>query len=233
MSQITGQIKTAYKNSENTRTFYLDKEKIKNLNKPYQFYKRFQDIVISLVTLIILLPFNLILALIIFIDDPHGSPIFVQDRVGLDGKVFKFYKFRSMYVNAEAQRNSLESLNERDGPVFKIKNDPRITRVGHFIRKASIDEILQFWNVLIGDMSIVGPRPPLCNEVEKYDDYQRQRLYVVPGLTCYWQIQPDRHSIPFDEWVEMDLKYITERSFITDWKIIFKTVKTIIGMNGV
>jgi lipopolysaccharide/colanic/teichoic acid biosynthesis glycosyltransferase len=138
-----------------------------------------------------------------------------------------------MKPNAEAELDDLLDQNEMDGPVFKIKKDPRITRVGRFIRRASIDELPQLWNVLRGEMSIVGPRPSLVREAEQYDDYARQRLYVTPGLTCYWQIQPNRNDMSFDEWVELDLKYIQERSFWVDWMIIFKTFQAVFGMNGV
>lgn len=178
--------------------------------------------------LIGLLPFLLIIALVIYIDDPHGSPIFSQIRCGKDERPFKLYKFRSMYVNAEAMLDSLLNQNEMSGPAFKIKDDPRITRIGRFIRKTSIDELPQLVNVLRGEMSIVGPRPPLPREVALYNEYQKQRLSVKPGLTCYWQIQENRNQIDFDEWVEMDLKYIRERSFLVDWKIILHTVKIVV-----
>ena len=137
-----------------------------------------------------------------------------------------------MVPDAETRLKELLDKNEMDGPAFKMKQDPRITRVGKFIRKTSIDELPQLMNILKGDMSIVGPRPALPREVEKYDDYQRQRLLVQPGLTCYWQIQPRRNSLSFDEWIELDIKYIRERSFRTDWKIIFGTFCAVIGMNG-
>ena len=126
----------------------------------------------------------------------------------------------------------LLSKNEMEGPAFKIKDDPRITRVGHFIRKTSIDELPQLWNILKGDMSIVGPRPPLPREVAQYTNYQMQRLYVTPGLTCYWQIQPHRNDLSFDEWLELDIKYIQNRSFLEDWKIILMTFGAVLGMNG-
>ena len=143
-----------------------------------------------------------------------------------------FYKFRSMIPEAESKLEELLPENEMQGPVFKIKDDPRITRVGRIIRKCSLDELPQLYNVLRGDMSIVGPRPALPREVVQYDDYAKQRLMVTPGLTCYWQIQPNRNQLTFDEWLELDLKYIKERSFWTDWKIIFKTFATIVGMTG-
>ena len=168
----------------------------------------------------------------IYLDDPHGGPIFSQIRCGRDGKPFKFYKFRSMCVDAEDRLEALLKDNEMEGPAFKIRDDPRITRVGRFIRKTSIDELPQLWNILRGDMSIVGPRPPLPREVEQYDDYQRQRLYVTPGLTCYWQIQPHRNELSFDEWMELDIKYIRERSFLVDWKIIFQTIRCVLFRYG-
>ena len=198
----------------------------------YLFIKRTFDIMASAVVLIVLSPLFLVVSIFIVLDDPKGSPIFVQTRVGKDGKEFRFYKFRSMVVDAEAQLDELLAQNEMDGPVFKIKDDPRITRVGKFIRKTSIDEMPQLWNVLRGDMSIVGPRPPIPREVVQYSDYQRQRLSVTPGLTCYWQVRKDRNMCSFDEWVEMDLQYIQERSIGTDLKIILKTFGAVLGMNG-
>ena len=198
----------------------------------YLIGKRCFDFVVSLcVSLVLLIPMAII-ALIIVIESPGASPIFVQNRIGRDGKVFRFYKLRSMVPNAEAKLEGLLDQNEMKGPAFKIANDPRITRVGRIIRKTSIDELPQLWNVIKGDMSIVGPRPPLPREVEQYDAYQMQRLCITPGLTCYWQIQPRRNNLDFDEWLELDLKYIRERSFRTDWKIIFKTFGAMFGMNG-
>ena len=147
--------------------------------------------------------------------------------------VSKSGKFRTMIPNAESRLSELLAQNEMDGPVFKIKNDPRITRVGRILRKTSIDELPQLINILKGDMSIVGPRPALPREVEQYGDYERQRLYITPGLTCFWQIQPNRNDLSFSEWMELDIKYVRERSFITDWKIIFRTIGAVLGMNGV
>ena len=199
----------------------------------YAFFKRVFDIIASLVGLILLiLPF-LIVALIIVIDSPGASPIYVQDRIGKKGRKFKFYKFRTMVPNAEQMLDSLLERNEMEGPAFKMKDDPRITRIGRFIRKSGIDELPQLWNVLKGDMSLVGPRPPLPREVDLYTEYQYQRLYVTPGITCYWQVQPKRNNLPFDEWLLLDLKYIYERSFWTDIKILFKTVGTVFGLEGV
>lgn len=210
----------------------LDRETVLHNGRHYWFWRRTQDIVLSLVALAVLWPLMLIVAVIIVIDSPGAGPIFSQTRIGRDGKPFTFYKFRSMCPNAEAKLEELLKFNEMDGPAFKIKDDPRITRVGRFIRRTSIDELPQLWNVLRGEMSIVGPRPGIPREVEQYDDYARQRLLVTPGLTCYWQIQPYRNRLSFEEWVELDVKYINERSFLTDWKIIFATFGAVLGMNG-
>ena len=211
---------------------WLDKEEVLRKKKSYWHFRRTQDILLSSLALLALWPVIAIFALIIWIESPGASPIFVQDRVGYNGKVFRFYKLRSMIPNAEAKLVELLNKNEMEGPAFKIKEDPRITKVGRIIRKTSIDELPQLWNILKGDMSIVGPRPPLPREVAQYDEYQMQRLYITPGLTCYWQIQPHRNDLSFDEWVELDLKYMQERSFVTDWKIILGTFGAVFGMNG-
>lgn len=214
------------------RSALLDRRAVLESAKKYWLLRRTQDIVLALTALIVLSPVMLLIALAIVIDSPGAGPIFVQNRVGRDGKIFRFLKFRSMVPNAEDKLHELLAKNEMDGPAFKIKEDPRITRVGRFIRKTSLDELPQLWNVLCGDMSIVGPRPALPREVEQYDKYQLQRLLIQPGLTCYWQIQPHRNDLSFDEWVELDLKYIRERSFWVDWKIIFGTVRAVLLMNG-
>jgi lipopolysaccharide/colanic/teichoic acid biosynthesis glycosyltransferase len=200
--------------------------------KLYWILRRGQDILFSSVALLLLLPVMLILALAIYLDDPHGSPVFSQIRCGRDGKLFKMYKFRSMYMDAEERLKDILDENEMDGPAFKMKDDPRITRMGRVIRKVSLDELPQLINILKGDMSIVGPRPALPREVEQYTEEQKQRMYVTPGLTCYWQIQPRRNDISFDDWMAMDLKYIQERSFLVDWKIIFKTVGAVLRSEG-
>lgn len=153
-------------------------------------------------------------------------------RSGIDGKEFRIHKFRSMCVDAEAKLADLKRSTEMNGPIFKQKDDPRITRVGHFIRKCGIDELPQLWDILVGSMSIVGPRPPLPCEVAAYTDYERQRLYVRPGLTCIWQIQPNRNDVTFDEWMDMDMRYIRDRSFLLDWKLIFGTVWTVFAGTG-
>ena len=210
----------------------LDRETVLNNGRKYWLIRRTQDIVLSVIALLLLWPAMILVAIIICLDSPGAGPIFAQTRVGRDGKTFRFYKFRSMRPNAENELESLLEYNEMDGPCFKIKEDPRITRVGKFIRKTSIDELPQLWNVLRGEMSIVGPRPAIPREVEQYGDYARQRLLVTPGLTCYWQIQPNRNSLSFDEWVDLDVKYIEERGFCRDWEIIFKTFGAVLNMNG-
>lgn len=210
----------------------LDRKEQLRSKRNYWMLRRAQDIVFSAIALVVLAPFMVFIALAIYIDDPHGSPIFTQTRCGKDGKPFKFYKFRSMCIDAEDKLTALLKENEMDGPAFKMKDDPRITRVGRIIRKTSLDELPQLWNILKGDMSIVGPRPALPREVEKYDSYQKQRLYITPGLTCYWQIQPSRNEISFDDWIAMDIKYIQERSFLVDWKIIFQTFGAVFRAQG-
>ena len=198
----------------------------------YSFFKRVFDIFGSVFGLIVLMLPLLVVSLIIIIDSPGASPIYVQERVGKNGRRFKFYKFRSMVPDADQLLEKLLDKNEMEGPAFKIKEDPRITKFGRFIRKTSIDELPQLWNVLKGDMSLVGPRPPLPREVEQYNEHQMQRLSVVPGITCYWQVQPSRNRMSFDRWVELDLKYISERSFVTDLKILLKTFRAVCGMEG-
>lgn len=225
LTQETGQ-KTA------GHTCLLDRDAVLKKDCCYWRWRRIQDVVLSILALSVLWLPMLLMALFIVIDSPGASPIFAQTRIGRDGKPFTLYKFRSMRPHAEKELAELLPYNEMDGPVFKIKNDPRITRVGRFIRRSSIDELPQLFNVLRGDMSIVGPRPGTPREVEQYDDYARQRLIVTPGLSCYWQIQPDRNKLSFEEWMELDVKYIQERSFLTDWKIIFATLGAVLGMNG-
>lgn len=196
----------------------------------YKVIKRIFDIVLSVLALICLSPLLLITAAAIVLDD-GGSPFFVQERMGKDMKKFRFYKFRSMYVGADKKLAELLKDNEQSGHAFKIKNDPRITKVGRFIRRFSIDELPQLVNIIKGDMSIVGPRPILCWQMEEADEHDRQRLAVRPGLTCYWQIG-GRSKIPWEEWVEMDLDYIEDMSLWTDIKIIAGTIPAIFGGGG-
>ncbi len=192
--------------------------------------KRMVDIVLSLVGLIVLSPLLLAVALAIRLTSP-GPVLFAQQRVGMNKRLFKLYKFRSMYVDAEARRRELEHLNEMDGPVFKIKNDPRVTPVGRFIRKTSIDELPQLLNVLRGQMSLVGPRPPLLSEVDQYDWLYRRRLSIKPGITCLWQIS-GRNEVTFKQWMEMDKAYIDNWSLWLDLKILVKTIPAVLLSRG-
>lgn len=191
--------------------------------RPYWRKKRLFDVLVSMVLIFLWAPVFAVLSLLIFIDDPHGSPLFSQTRIGLNGKPFTMHKFRTMLVDAEAHWAELAARNEMDGPVFKIKDDPRITRVGKFLRKSSLDELPQFFNVLVGDMSMIGPRPPLPREVAEYTEYQRLRLSIKPGLSCIWQVRSDRNALSFSEWVEEDMNYILHASLWMDIKLILKT----------
>ncbi|HWK24504.1 MAG TPA: sugar transferase [Ureibacillus sp.] len=199
-----------------------------NESKSYLLTKRIIDLFGSLVGLVLLSPVFLILFLVIKVEDKKGQVFFKQLRVGKDGKPFYMYKFRSMVSNAEQLKPLLLAHNDAIGPVFKMKNDPRVTRVGRFIRKTSLDELPQLVNVLKGEMSLVGPRPPLLDEVAHYTDYEKQRLRGTPGLTCYWQVS-GRSNVGFDEWVAMDLKYLYERNLVIDIKLILKTLLVLFG----
>ena len=194
--------------------------------------KRGFDVAFSLLVLVGFSWFYLLVAVAVKLDDPQAPVLFRQVRVGEGGRQFEMYKFRSMVQDADLLTGSLRGRNQKDGPVFKIANDPRVTRVGRILRKTGIDELPQFFNVLRGDMSIVGPRPALPHEVAEYTPYQRQRLSVPQGLTCYWQIQPHRDSIGFDDWVEMDLMYIKNRCAWLDLKLIVKTLGAVMTAQG-
>ncbi len=195
-----------------------------------QAIKRLFDIIASASALLALLPLLLTVAVLIKLTS-RGPVFFKQKRVGLHGKPFEMLKFRSMVFNAEELKDKLEALNEQSGPVFKMMNDPRITRLGRFIRKYSIDELPQLLNVLRGEMSVVGPRPPLPKEVEKYAAWQRRRLSVRPGLTCIWQVS-GRNQISFEEWMYLDMQYIDNWTLLTDLRIILKTVPVVIRGSG-
>ena len=197
-------------------------------NKSYLLVKRFMDICLSLIGIIILLPVFILIALLIKLEDRKGSFVFRQVRIGKDGQSFHMYKFRSMVSNAEELLESLLEHNEASGPLFKIKEDPRVTKIGKFLRKTSLDELPQLFNVLKGEMSLVGPRPALPREVEAYSLYERERLKAVPGLTCFWQVE-GRSNIGFEEQVELDIKYINNRNLFLDIKLIFKTIKVLLG----
>lgn len=195
----------------------------------YSFLKRFFDITLSLGAIIVFSPLFLVVMFLVSIWDKKGHPIFVQKRVGKNGKLFKLYKFRSMCMDAEALKEKLRKYNEMDGPAFKMKDDPRITGIGKFIRKTNIDELPQLVNILKGDMSIVGPRPALPDEVAQYSETDRQRLMVTPGLTCYWQASRNRNDISFEQWMELDRQYIADRSLRTDAKLIAKTAYVVVA----
>lgn len=194
----------------------------------YSKTKRLMDIMGAILGLLILLPIFLMIGILIKIEDPKGPVFFKQVRIGKDGSEFYMYKFRSMVTDAEEKLAELLRLNEVSGAMFKMKNDPRVTKIGRFIRKTSVDELPQLWNVLKGDMSLVGPRPPLLREVNEYTNYQMQRLLVTPGCTGIWQAS-SRNSVGFEEMVEMDLYYIRNRSLFLDLKIILKTIKVFLG----
>ncbi len=194
-------------------------------------FKRLVDIGCSLLALVLLTPFFLVIMLIILVED--GRPFFfIQQRVGLNGRIFNFYKFRSMVKNAEKLKDQLIKQNESgDGVIFKMKKDPRITKIGGFLRRFSVDEFPQFFNVLKGDLAIVGPRPPVPREVAQYTLEDRKRLHVKPGLTCLWQIQ-GRSEIPFKEQVRLDLQYIQSQSLLKDFVIMLKTVPAVLLGRG-
>ena len=197
---------------------------------PYATVKRFFDVAISICFILLLSPIMLLTALLIKLSS-RGPVFFKQVRVGQGGRHFWCYKFRSMCIDAEDKKHLLMHLNEASGPVFKIKRDPRVTPIGSFIRKLSIDELPQFFNVLRGDMSIVGPRPPIPAEVSTYTAHQRGRLAVRPGLTCLWQVS-GRSNISFERWVELDLLYIETMSFTNDVKIVLKTIPAVLKGSG-
>ncbi|APO44355.1 sugar transferase [Paenibacillus sp. BGI2013] len=199
-----------------------------NADKVYLFMKRMLDLLGSFIGLIILCPLFAVIGLLIKIEAPQGSVFFRQVRVGQNGKEFHMYKFRSMVANAEDLLEQLIDQNEVNGNMFKMKNDPRITRIGKFIRKTSLDELPQLWNVFRGEMSLVGPRPALPREVKNYTSYDRQRLQMIPGCTGLWQVS-GRNSVGFEEMVELDLTYARERSMMVDIKIIFRTFKVLVG----
>jgi len=195
------------------------------------FIKRLIDIVASILLLIILMPLFMIIMLLIYINSP-GPVFYKQTRVGRWGKLFTMWKFRSMYLDADKRLKEIMAENEMTGGViFKMKNDPRIIPIGRFIRKASIDELPQLWNVLKGDMSLVGPRPALPSEVNQYSLQDRQRLEVIPGITCIWQVS-GRSNIPFPQQVELDTEYIQSQSLLLDLKLLLKTIPAVLLSRG-
>lgn len=196
----------------------------------YARSKRVFDVVLSSILLLLLFPFFLIVAVLVKLTS-RGPVLYKSERIGLCGEPFLFIKFRSMYVDAEGRRAALASDNEKSGPIFKMKSDPRITSIGGFLRKYSIDELPQFISVFRGEMSMVGPRPPIRSEVVQYDETAKRRLTVKPGMTCYWQVM-GRSDLDFDEWMELDNRYIDEMSFSTDLKILAKTPAAVLRGKG-
>lgn len=193
----------------------------------YEIIKRLIDIICSFMGLLAFSPLFIIIAIIIKFTS-KGPVFFSQKRVGKYGREFDMYKFRSMVVNAEELKEKLAAQNEMSGPMFKMKDDPRVTKVGKFIRKTSLDELPQLWNVIKGDMSLVGPRPSLPKEVAQFEDWMHRRLEVKPGLTCYWQVS-GRNNIDFEDWMKLDIRYVEERNLFVDIKLIFKTIFVLFG----
>jgi exopolysaccharide biosynthesis polyprenyl glycosylphosphotransferase len=210
--------------------FELQAAKVRPRLVMYRIQKRGLDMVGSTLLLLFFLP--LLTLLVLLVKATSRGPVFYTSRrVGLGGRVFNFYKFRSMYINADQRLRELQAKNEKDGPIFKMKADPRVTPVGRILRKFSLDELPQLFNVLIGDMSLVGPRPPLVHEVEKYSDFELERLAVRPGLTCYWQIK-GRSDLSFEEWMRLDHQYMREMSFWNDLEILLKTPAAVVAGKG-
>ncbi|WP_396136426.1 sugar transferase [Clostridium sp. SHJSY1] len=203
------------------------KKEYEKIEVSYSFFKRLIDIVFSLFGILLLAPLLIVVIAAIKLES-KGNVVFVQKRVGLKGKEFKMYKFRSMVVNAEELKEKLKEQNEMTGPMFKMKKDPRITKVGAFIRKTSIDELPQLFNVLKGEMSLVGPRPSLPDEVKEFEPWMMERFSVKPGLTCYWQVS-GRNNIGFQEWMQLDVKYVRDKSIFLDIKLILKTFLLLFG----
>ena len=214
---------------DNMDIHFIQRSKKYKKSFAYEFTKRAIDIFASLAALICLSPIMIVIIILIKIDS-RGPVIFSQNRVGKNGKIFKMYKFRSMVINAEDLLKELKSKNEMSGPMFKIKHDPRVTKIGRFIRKTSLDELPQLINVLKGDMSLVGPRPNLPKEVREFDKWMLDKLVIKPGLTCFWQVM-GRNSIGFVQWMNLDIEYVEKRSLKLDIILIFKTIRVLFGDN--
>ena len=200
-------------------------------NVPYKTIslaaKRFMDVSVSLLMVVFFIPFIIVTALAIKFSSP-GPVIFRQERIGLRGRKFNLYKFRTMVFYAESMQEDMADMNEVNGPAFKIEDDPRVTKIGNFLRKTGLDELPQLFNILKGEMSLIGPRPPIESETKQYERWQLRRLSVKPGLSCFWQLKPRRSSINFEEWIEMDLAYIDNWSFRLDLIILARTIKTVL-----
>ena len=210
----------------------IDRKENLRKHRLYWIGRRTQDVILSSLALVVLSPVMLATAIAIVVDDPSAGPVFSQERIGRNGKPFKFYKFRSMYKDAEERKKELESQNEMNGFMFKMKDDPRITKVGKFIRKTSIDELPQFYNVLKGDMSLVGTRPPTVDEFRQYESHQKRRLSAKPGITGLWQVSGRNEIKDFEDVVKLDVQYIDNWSIGLDIKIILKTIKVVFEKGG-
>ena len=222
--------------SSNVQIRYFDTQAVLTINNTPTNYlglviKRTFDVIFSSLVMILGAPFFAIVALLIKLDS-RGPVFFKQRRSGLRGRTFHLYKFRTMVVGAEKMKSELEEKNEMSGPAFKMTNDPRITRIGKVLRRVGIDEFPQFFNVFRGDMSIIGPRPPLPDEVAKYERWQMRRLSMRPGISCLWQVSRDRNSIEFDEWMRMDIEYIDNWSLSLDFVLIIKTMRAMFRADG-
>jgi len=217
------------------KTFIADDRFLTFINIPHNVYalavKRMMDIGLSVLMTIVFSPVILAIAVLIKITSP-GPVIYKQTRVGLRGRPFELLKFRTMVVNAEALLADLKTENEADGPAFKMKDDPRVTKIGKILRKTGLDELPQLFNIIMGEMSLIGPRPPLPDETKQYKRWQLRRLSVKPGLSCFWQIEPGRNSIKFEKWMEMDLAYIDNWSLRLDFLIFLKTIVTVFKRSG-
>lgn len=199
-------------------------------NKRYLFIKRLIDVIVSFIGLIVLSPLLAIISIIVALDS-KGPVMFAQNRVGENGKIFTMYKYRTMHIDAGERQEEVNRTNELNGPIFKMKDDPRITNAGRYLRKITVDEFPQLWNVLKGEMTLVGPRPMLIEQVEQYTPYEKQRILVKPGCTGLWQVS-GRSNLDFDEMIDLDLKYIENRSLVLDIKIILKTFVVIFTREG-
>lgn len=218
---------------EDTETVSIDEPLSGTEERPaYRIAKRAFDVAFSLAVLVCLSWLFAIVAVAVKLDDPEGPVLFRQTRVTEGGREFTMYKFRSMCADAEGRLPELRALNEKTGPVFKMRDDPRVTRVGRVLRRLSIDELPQFANVLKGDISVVGPRPALPSEVAQYTPRERQRLLVKAGITCFWQTRRNRDAITFDEWVDLDLLYVRKCGAWTDVKLIIQTVGVVLTAQG-
>ncbi len=244
ISRLTNEIGVVFRVQSNVSTLAPEEVHLKTLNEAGKLtlvdipsrklaldVKSVSDIVFSSAALILLSPFLLAIAMVVKLSS-DGPVFFAQERIGLRGRKFKLYKFRTMVMNAEKLLEELREKNEMDGPTFKLKNDPRITPIGKFLRKTGLDELPQLYNVVRGEMSLIGPRPPLESEVIQYERWQLRRLSVKPGITCTWQIMPHRNDIKFEKWMRMDLNYIDNWSLAKDFKLIFKTISTMLFATG-